>query len=553
MEDIQALEAMPASDLTPRQIVAELDKFIVGQAGAKRAVAVALRNRVRRARLSDDLRDEVIPKNILMIGPTGVGKTEIARRLAKLAHAPFLKVEATKFTEVGYVGRDVDSIVRDLVQTSLRLVETEMIDAVQAEAETIAVDKIVDILQPRKSKAKRAAQAAQKAGESAQEQMAEIQKQMAEMGTMFGFTPLGPVMPGQMPNQMPRQTPGSGPTLGSSARSTPSPAPNDEAVDEDTENAEPTEYEKKKTEQEERVRERLREQVAEGSRDTDEIEIEVDEGGGGASAIIGVPFMGGGSGGPGGGDGLDLGDLLGQLMPRRKKSRKVSIGEAKKILTDEAARGLLDKDAVQTEAVRRAEENGIVFLDEIDKVAGRRGEGGGGGPDVSREGVQRDLLPIIEGSTVQTKYGPVRTNHVLFIAAGAFSVSKPSDLIPELQGRLPIRVELDSLTEGDFRRILTEPKNALTRQYEALLQTEDVTITFADEAVAEIARIAVDVNGRTENIGARRLHTVMERLLEELSFEAPDGSPKTVEIDAAFVRERLKDVAEDEDLSRYIL
>ena len=547
---MNAIGAMPAADLTPRQIVEELDKFIVGQAGAKRAVAVALRNRVRRARLSDELRDEVIPKNILMIGPTGVGKTEIARRLAKLAHAPFLKVEATKFTEVGYVGRDVDSIVRDLVQTSLRLVETEMIEAVQSEAETIAVEKIVDILQPRKSKIK---QAAQKAGESAQEQMAEIQKQMAEMGTMFGFTPLGPIMPGQMPgqmpNQMPRTTPGNGPTLGSSARTAPTEAANDVKGDED---AEPTEYEKKKTEQEERIRERLREQVASGTRDNDEIEIEVEDGGGGGSAIIGVPFMGGG-GGPGGGDGLDLGDLLGQLMPRRKKSRSVTIGEAKKILTDEAARNLLDKDAVQTEAVRRAEENGIVFLDEIDKVAGRRGEGGGGGPDVSREGVQRDLLPIIEGSTVQTKYGPVRTNHVLFIAAGAFSVSKPSDLIPELQGRLPIRVELDSLTEGDFRRILTEPKNALTRQYEALLQTEDVTITFADEAVEELARIAVDVNSRTENIGARRLHTVMERLLEELSFEAPDGSPKTVQIDAAFVRERLKDVAEDEDLSRYIL
>jgi ATP-dependent HslUV protease ATP-binding subunit HslU len=518
------METTTIEDLTPRQIVTELDKFIVGQAKAKRAVAVALRNRYRRARLSEDLREEIIPKNILMIGPTGVGKTEIARRLAKLARAPFLKVEATKFTEVGYVGRDVDSMVRDLIQISLRLVEAEMMEAVQDRADEIAVDRIVEILQPRRSKV---AQAASTVAQGAQDQWADFQKQMEQL--------FGPGSAARIPNPMPT----GGETPGAAKEATP------------TENHENSEYEKKRGEQEERVRQRLREQVASGARDNDEIEVEVEEAG---SSISVLPMMGGPNQGNMEEMGQELQTLFGQLGNKRTKKRRVTIDEARTLFRAEAARGLIDQDAVQREAVKRAEEGGIIFLDEIDKVAGRGGRGGeGSGPDVSREGVQRDLLPIIEGSTVQTKYGPVRTNHVLFIAAGAFHVSKPSDLIPELQGRLPIRVELDSLNDDDFRRILTEPKNALTRQYQELLATEGLTITFTDDAIHELARIAVEVNTRTENIGARRLHTVMERLLEELSFDAPDTTEKSVTIDAAFVRERLNEVSQDEDLSRYIL
>jgi ATP-dependent protease HslVU (ClpYQ), ATPase subunit len=515
--------------LTPRQIVAELDKFIVGQAKAKRAVAVALRNRYRRARLAEDLRDEVIPKNILMIGPTGVGKTEIARRLAKLAQAPFLKVEATKFTEVGYVGRDVDSMVRDLVQTSLRLVEGEMLERVKDRAEQMAVDRIVDILVPRRSKV---AEAAHQAGRTMQDQLAEFQQQMSRL--FGGYTPT-PTPPGSVPNAMPYGGSGSRPGYGGTPVGGASTAP-----------SESEEQEKKRQEQEERVRQQMRQQVANGLRDTDEIEIEVEETNTASIPLFGAP------GGPGGMEemGQEISNLFGQMMPKRKKKRRVTIKEARELLTNEIARGLIDQDAVQREAVKRAEESGIIFLDELDKVAGR---GNSGGPDVSREGVQRDLLPIIEGSTVQTKYGPVRTNHVLFIAAGAFHVARPSDLIPELQGRLPIRVELESLTEDDFRRILSEPKNALTKQYAALLATEGVSVEFTDEGVREIARIAVDVNTRTENIGARRLHTLMERLLEDLSFDAPDVAQEAVTVDAAFVRERLADIAKDEDLSRYIL
>ena len=514
----RTLESATVEAMTPREIVASLDKFIIGQAAAKRAVAIALRNRYRRSRLAEELRDEVIPKNILMIGPTGVGKTEIARRLAKLAHAPFLKIEATKFTEVGYVGRDVESMVRDLVQISVRLVEAEMIEAVRDRADTVAVDRIVEILQPRRSKP---AKAAPKATQAAQDQFVEFQR---HFGSLFGGAPGGPNAP---------ETP-----LRSEAR----------------EIAEPTEAElhggREQDEREERIRLRLREQVLSGARDDDEIEIESEDSGGGGPTII--PIFGGA---PGGMEesGMDIQSMLGQMMPRRRRPRKMPIREARKVLAEEAAQGLIDSEAVSRAAVTRAEQSGIIFIDEIDKVAGRGGGGEGRGPDVSREGVQRDLLPIIEGSTVQTKWGPVRTNHVLFIAAGAFHVSKPSDLIPELQGRLPIRVELDSLKEEDLRRILTEPRNALTRQYEALLATEGVTVSFTADAVHELARIAVDLNSRTENIGARRLATVMERLLEELSFDAPDTPGRSVTIDGAFVRDRLAGIVEDEDLSRYIL
>ncbi len=510
-------------NLTPREIVLELDRYIVGQANAKRAVAIALRNRYRRARLPEEMREEVIPKNILMIGPTGVGKTEIARRLAKLARAPFLKIEATKFTEVGYVGRDVDSMVRDLVQISVRLVEAEMMEGVQERAADIAVGRIVDILQPRRAKP---VQAAADAAKSAQDQWAEMQQQMSRL---FGA---GPGLPGGIPGALNPAAPAEG------------------AAEEKKQEKRDDEYERRKSEQEDRIRQRLREQISSGARDDEEIEIEVEENAGGGSPIGFLPL-----GGPGGGEGMrqDLSEMFSQLMPKKRKKRRATISEARTIFTAEAAQSLIDRDAVTREAVRRAEEGGIIFLDEIDKVAGRGGGDGGSAPDVSREGVQRDLLPIIEGSTVQTKYGPVRTNHVLFIAAGAFHVSKPSDLIPELQGRLPIRVELESLNEDDFRRILTEPRSALTKQYAALLATEGLTVTFNDDAVRELARIAVDVNTRTENIGARRLQTVMERLLDELSFDAPESPDRAVVIDAAFVRERLSDVAGDEDLSRYIL
>ena len=494
-------------ELTPREIVAELDKYIVGQAAAKRAVAVALRNRYRRRLLPADLRDEVIPKNILMIGPTGVGKTEIARRLATLAHAPFVKVEATKFTEVGYVGRDVDSMIRDLVQVAIRLVEKEKIDEVSDQARQHAVDRIVDILQPLKTQPPR------RRDTQDQPDLTRAIRQM--MSPLFGES--GKVETVNV------ETP---------------PPPVDEAAESE---------ERKDLARRERIRERLRQQVESGARDEDKIDINVEE-------TTGMMFMQNFS--PQGTEelGMDMQNMLGGMLPKRFKQRHVTIGEARLIFEQEEAQRLIDRDTVVREAIYRAEQNGIIFVDEIDKIAGpARNAGGGGGPDVSREGVQRDILPIIEGSTVNTKYGPVNTDHILFIAAGAFHVSKPADLIPELQGRLPIRVELENLTEADFCRILTEPRNALTRQYVSLLATEGVTIEFTHESILELARIAAEVNRRSENIGARRLHTILERLLEEISYTAPELEAKEIRIDAAFVKERLEDIVKDEDLTRYIL
>jgi len=480
--------------LTPKRIVEELDKYIIGQDKAKRAVAIALRNRYRRRLLSDEMRDEVIPKNILMIGPTGVGKTEIARRLAGLAQAPFVKVEATKFTEVGYVGRDVDSMVRDLVQVAIGMVEDEKVREVRPKAEERALDRILDILEP---------PARRREGGPGSKQFVEaLQNTMSRL------------FPGTEPPQV--------------------------AVEEEYEDES---YAQARNEQKERIRERLRAQLVAGELDDRKITIEVED--------TSSPFLQVFS--PQGMEemGLDIGGMLGGMMPKRRRQRTVTIAEAKEILAEEEARAMVDRDQLTREAIERTEQTGIIFVDEMDKIAGRERQGIG--PDVSREGVQRDILPIIEGSTVATKYGPVNTNHILFIAAGAFTVSKPSDLIPELQGRLPIRVELDSLTEADFRRILREPKNALVKQYKALLETEGIELEFTEGGIDEIAKIAAEVNARMENIGARRLHTIMERLLEDIAFDAPDTSEKRIVIDEAYVRDRLSDIAKDEDLSRYIL
>ena len=452
-----------ARTFTPREIVSELDRYVVGQGDAKRAVAIALRNRWRRQQVGEELRDEIAPKNIIMIGPTGVGKTEIARRLARLAQAPFLKVEASKFTEVGYVGRDVESIVRDLTELAVKMVTEEEKRVVQAKAEERAEERILDALLP--TAAGTAAEpAASRAG--------------------------------------PEGTAGE-------------------------------------------TREKLRRMLRQGSLDEREIELELPDAGAAPSLSIftpqGVEEMG-----------VQFKDLLGNLFPKHTRRRRMRIPAAREALAAEEAGRLVDMDRVRERAIERVEQSGIVFIDEIDKIASAGGAAKQG-PDVSREGVQRDLLPIVEGSTVQTKHGAVRTDHVLFIAAGAFHVAKPSDLIPELQGRFPIRVELASLSQADFVRILSEPENSLVRQYVALLATEDVHLEFREDGVRAIAEIAAAVNARTDDIGARRLHTVMERLLDEISFDAPDLGGKHLAIDEQFVRERLGELARDEDLSRYIL
>ncbi|MCP4502226.1 MAG: ATP-dependent protease ATPase subunit HslU [Deltaproteobacteria bacterium] len=469
---------------TPREVVSELDRFIIGQNEAKRAVAIALRNRWRRRRVEEALRDEITPKNIILMGPTGCGKTEIARRLAKLAQAPFVKVEATKFTEVGYVGRDVESMVRDLVELSIKLVREEAITEVKARAKEAAEERILDLLLPPSSPA---------------------------MGGMPGFNLNG----GKgMPFDVPE------------GQSAPKHAAKDTS--------------------EERTREKFRTMLTEGKLDDREIDVQVQQGQPVAFMQMfsqpGMEEMGG-----------SIQDALGQALGGGKqKKRTVNVKDAWKILEDQEAEKLLDMDAVQEEAVRRAENSGIIFIDEIDKIAVKGGRGGGG-PEVSREGVQRDILPIVEGSTVSTKYGAVKTDHMLFIAAGAFHLAKPSDLIPELQGRFPIRVELDSLTEHDLVRILTEPENSLVRQYVALLKTEGVELDFLDEGIAAMAKVASQVNESQENIGARRLHTVMERLLDEISFAASDNRGSRHVIDAAFVGERLSPILEKEDLSKFIL
>jgi ATP-dependent HslUV protease ATP-binding subunit HslU len=481
--------SLPIEDLTPRQIVAELDRFIVGQSAAKRAVAVALRNRYRRQQLPPHERDDIIPKNILMIGPTGVGKTEIARRLAQLARAPFIKVEATKFTEVGYVGRDVESMIRDLVGVAVRLVEKEKIDAVRPTAEKRAYERLLDMLddeRPQKHKRR------EPVFDSP------IMRQAFEM---FGS---------KLDDGYPEP----------------------EAPDKDDEAEE-------RRRKQRRVR--MMRDLQAGKLDDRTVEIETEEQSNPFVQVFtpqGMEEMG-----------LDGNNLAGAFPPRRT-TRRASVSEALEVLIHEEARRMTDQAGIRREAVQRAEQTGIIFLDELDKVAGKTG---GSGPDVSREGVQRDLLPIIEGSTVATKFGSVRTDHILFVAAGAFHMAKPSDLIPELQGRLPIRVELESLTEEDFRRILREPQNALTKQYEKLLETEGIRLVFESGALDEIARLAAEVNSKTENIGARRLHTIMEKLLEDVLFDAPDVEEKEVRYDAERVRERLAGLVQDVDLSRYIL
>jgi ATP-dependent HslUV protease ATP-binding subunit HslU len=457
-------------ELTPRQIVEQLDKHVVGQHAAKRAVAIALRNRVRRQKLQPDMAADVMPKNIIMIGSTGVGKTEIARRLARMSGSPFLKVEASKFTEVGYVGRDVESMIRDLTEIAVDMVRAEKIEEVAEKAELNAEERVLDLLLP------------------------------------------------------------------------PRPSSGFYNFQEDEDAAGPAPQTQDRDEQFQKTREKLRAQLREGKLDNRPVELEVREKSFPTIEVAGpqgVEEMG-----------INMKDMLGNLFQGRTKRQRMRVEEALEYLIQEEEERLVDMDAVARAALERVESNGIIFLDELDKIAGRES---GAGPDVSREGVQRDLLPIVEGTTVNTRYGMVRTDHILFIAAGAFHVSKPSDLIPELQGRFPIRVELDSLTLEDFKRILTEPKNSLVKQYKALLETEGIELEFTEDAVDSVARFAVRVNEQTENIGARRLHTIMEKVLDEISFLGPDLEPKRQVIDAAYVTGALADIVKDQDLSRYIL
>ena len=460
---------MPSNHLTPRQIVEKLDQYIIGQGDAKRAVAIALRNRWRRQNVARELAEEISPKNIIMIGPTGVGKTEIARRLAKLDNSPFLKVEASKFTEVGYVGRDVESMIRDLVELAANMVKSEEQENVKARAAELAVERLLDILLPPKPMEKK------------------VEDMLSDR-----------------------------------------PPENDAA---------------ERALQQDTTREKIRRILMEGKLDGRTVTVEIQDVRPGPMIEVfsssGVEDMG-----------LNIKEMFGNIFPQKKKERKVKVPEALEILTQQEAQRLVDMDKVTRNAIERVEQSGIIFLDEIDKIVG---SDGGHGPDVSREGVQRDLLPIVEGSNVNTRYGMVKTDHILFIAAGAFSASKPSDLVPELQGRFPIRVELDSLGKEEFIRILTEPHNALIRQYVEMLATEGVKIQFRESAVAEIAEVAAVVNEKTENIGARRLYTIMETLLDEISFDAPDMAEKEVVIDAEYVRQKLMNIVEDEDLSRYIL
>lgn len=463
-------------ELTPSAIVKELDKYIVGQDAAKRSVAIALRNRHRRQKLSPELRDEIAPKNILMIGPTGVGKTEIARRLARLVNAPFVKVEATKFTEVGYVGRDVESMVRDLLETAIRTVKAEYMDRVRDRAEKMANERLIALLVPDPA---------------------------AHRKSSNPFELL----------------------LGGMSRRT---------QDESEERESQAELAAR--------RNAVRRQLELGEIEDQLVEFEVEDNRTPMMEVMspyGVEELG-----------VNIQDVLGGLIPKRKKRMKMTVSEARRVLEQEEAQKLIDPDEVTQEAIKRAEQTGIIFIDEIDKIAG---SGHSVGPDVSREGVQRDILPIVEGSTIMTKHGPVRTDHILFIGAGAFHSAKPSDLVPELQGRFPIRVELTSLTQEDFKRILVEPENALTRQYSSLLSTDGVNLVFTEDGISEIARIAAEVNERTEDIGARRLHTVIERLLEDVSFLAPDVVAGEVVVDKNYVQSKLKDVVKDADLSRYIL
>jgi len=454
------------NQLTPRQIVAELDKYIIGQAEAKRAVAIALRNRYRRSRLAPEVREEISPKNILMVGPTGVGKTEIARRLAKLVDAPLVKVEATKFTEVGYVGRDVDSMIRDLVETSLRIVKEKMGKDVELVAEQNAQERILDAL------------VAKEKGEK-----------KANVNPIEAL--LGPVRKEEDPPEV--------------------------------------------KESKKKMRERLQMELLCGSLEGEMIEIEVED----TASNETLPGME-----------VSLNDMMGGFMPKKKKIRKVAVIEARKILKQEEIGKLIDMDRAMSEAIYKAEEDGILFIDEIDKVAGRSQSGG---PDVSREGVQRDILPIVEGCTVNTKYGPVKTDHMLFIAAGAFHVAKVTDLIPELQGRFPVQVNLKPLTEEDFRKILTQPENALIKQYQALMGVDDVELTFTEDALNEMARIAVEMNDSRENIGARRLHTLIEELLDEVAFSGGENGPESIEIDGKYVREKLDRTVKQFDVSQHII